>query len=206
MRVKPVYSLSITTPRIQERRNEWKRLGHFYNETVSMVFWQWHGHLEIYPSKIFVRICLNYHFHHHHQWYHWQRNVLNVTYGKVINPSLQNQTSVSTLSTNHVSFPSSPFISPSSCFLPFLLIVTLPIEPFHEFALIASDGLWEVFTAQEAVNFLRGWLLSSDPKNPGVKSRTMTNGIVNDACEQLVNAALARGSTDNISAVMIMLH
>ena len=89
--------------------------------------------------------------------------------------------------------------------------MTLPIEPFHEFALIASDGLWEVFTAQEAVNFIRGLLLSSDSSHPRSKSAearsysAMTD-LVNDACGQLVKAALARGSTDNVSAVVIMLN
>ena len=147
--------------------------------------------------------------------------VLNVNYGGATNPSSRNQTPVITPlhRLHHLSHSST--ISPSShsthaCHLfefPPRHTVTLPIEPFHEFALIASDGLWEVFTAQEAVNFLRGLFLEKSPetrnpgrKSAGARSRVTMNDMVNDACEQLVGAALARGTSDNVSVVVIMIN
>ena len=40
----------------------------------------------------------------------------------------------------------------------------------------------------------------------GAKSRAMMNDMVNNACGQLVRAAVARGSNDNISVVVIMIN
>ena len=59
----------------------------------------------------------------------------------------------------------------------------------EEFMLLASDGLWEVFTSQGAIDFAREYLRThNDPQG---------------CSEALVEEALRRDSTDNVSVVVL---
>ena len=98
-------------------------------------------------------------------------------------------------------------------------------EGSDEFVLLASDGLWDVFSpqvhpdsvlysrvtvkclsdnlacfsglVQEAVNFVRAAAIEAACCRQG-------QGLDLDAvCERLVTAALARGSVDNVSVIMV---
>ena len=63
------------------------------------------------------------------------------------------------------------------------------VEEGEEFMLLASDGLWEVFTSQSAVDFAREHLRShNDPRG---------------CSEALIGEALRRGTTDNVSVVVL---
>ena len=62
-----------------------------------------------------------------------------------------------------------------------------------EFFIIASDGVWDVLTSQQAVNYVRRFLVEN-------------NGDVEAAAQALVNKALHSGSVDNVSAVITVLN
>eukprot|EP00300_Choanocystis_sp_HF-7_P024816 c26367_g1_i1.p1 GENE.c26367_g1_i1~~c26367_g1_i1.p1 ORF type:complete len:499 (-),score=109.99 c26367_g1_i1:187-1683(-) len=64
--------------------------------------------------------------------------------------------------------------------------------PDDNFIIVATDGLWDVFSSQEAVDFVtkRCWTFSRDPKQ---------------ICEELKEEALLRGSLDNITVAYASL-
>jgi serine/threonine protein phosphatase PrpC len=66
-------------------------------------------------------------------------------------------------------------------------------EITHPFLILACDGVWDVFTDQEAVDF--------------VNEKLEANGgeMCTDAAECLVQASIDRGSADNITAIVIYL-
>jgi serine/threonine protein phosphatase PrpC len=66
------------------------------------------------------------------------------------------------------------------------------VESNHEFLILASDGLWDVFTCQEAVNFVRMQLLTCKD--------------LNKAAEAIIKKALSRGTQDNTSVVIVAFH
>ena len=66
------------------------------------------------------------------------------------------------------------------------------IEPSDEFAILASDGLWDVISSQEAVAIARAELQAYD-------DATM-------ACEKLVETALKRHTEDNVTALVVRLN
>lgn len=63
------------------------------------------------------------------------------------------------------------------------------ITPMTEFAILASDGIWDVMTPQLAVNFVRKML----SKNSDIQA----------AARELTHEALARGSVDNVTIIII---
>jgi serine/threonine protein kinase/serine/threonine protein phosphatase PrpC len=66
------------------------------------------------------------------------------------------------------------------------------ITVLDEFVITACDGLWDVMTSQQAVNFVRRQLrLSAD---------------LEAACEALVNKAIELASADNVSAVIVAFN
>jgi protein phosphatase 2C family protein 2/3 len=70
-------------------------------------------------------------------------------------------------------------------------ITFLQLSPLMEFAVVACDGLWDVLTSQQVVNFVRRRLLAhSDAAR---------------AARELVSKALEVGSLDNVSAIVVML-
>uniref|UniRef100_A0A0E0KCE8 protein-serine/threonine phosphatase n=1 Tax=Oryza punctata TaxID=4537 RepID=A0A0E0KCE8_ORYPU len=70
----------------------------------------------------------------------------------------------------------------------------LGVDSQCEFLILASDGLWDKVENQEAVDIARPLCISND------KASRMT------ACRRLVETAVTRGSTDDISIVIIQLQ
>uniref|UniRef100_A0A0D3FH82 protein-serine/threonine phosphatase n=1 Tax=Oryza barthii TaxID=65489 RepID=A0A0D3FH82_9ORYZ len=71
---------------------------------------------------------------------------------------------------------------------------TLGVDSQCEFLILASDGLWDKVENQEAVDIARPLCISND------KASRMT------ACRRLVETAVTRGLTDDISIVIIQLQ
>lgn len=69
----------------------------------------------------------------------------------------------------------------------------LQIKPEHEFVILASDGLWDKVSNQEAVDITRSFCIGVDAPKP------MT------ACKKLVELSVSRGSVDDISVMVIQL-
>lgn len=66
------------------------------------------------------------------------------------------------------------------------------LERSYEFMILACDGLWDRFSCQEAVNFVRKKLLT-------VKD-------VNKVAQMLVEKAIDRGTMDNTSVIIVTFH
>ncbi|GMN47475.1 hypothetical protein TIFTF001_016648 [Ficus carica] len=73
---------------------------------------------------------------------------------------------------------------------PELKLITLTRE--DEFLIIGSDGIWDVFSSQNAVDFAR--------------RRLQEHNDVKLCCKQIVDEALKRGATDNLTVVMVSFH
>lgn len=73
---------------------------------------------------------------------------------------------------------------------PELKLITLTRE--DEFLIIGSDGIWDVFSSQNAVDFAR--------------RRLQEHNDVKLCCKQIVEEALNRGATDNLTVVMVSFH
>ncbi|CAH8313117.1 unnamed protein product [Eruca vesicaria subsp. sativa] len=72
--------------------------------------------------------------------------------------------------------------------------ITLRITPEFEFLILASDGLWDKVTNQEAVDVVRPYCVGVE--NPNTLS----------ACKKLVELSCKRGSLDDISLIIIQLQ
>ncbi|EEF41194.1 probable protein phosphatase 2C 25 isoform X2 [Ricinus communis] len=70
----------------------------------------------------------------------------------------------------------------------------LRIKPEHEFLILASDGLWDMVGNQEAVDIVRPLCIGVDKPDPL------------SACKKLVDLSVSRGSTDDISVMMIQMQ
>ncbi|KAE8675861.1 putative protein phosphatase 2C 27 [Hibiscus syriacus] len=73
---------------------------------------------------------------------------------------------------------------------PELKMITLTKE--DEFLIIGSDGIWDVFTTQNAVDFTR--------------RRLQQHNDVKLCCKEIVEEALKRGATDNLTVVLVAFH
>ncbi|KAL1217847.1 putative protein phosphatase 2C 30 [Cardamine amara subsp. amara] len=71
---------------------------------------------------------------------------------------------------------------------------TLQIKPEFEFLILASDGLWDKVTNQEAVDVVRPYCVGVE--NPKTLS----------ACKKLAELSSKRGSLDDISLIIIQLQ
>ncbi|XP_010517433.1 PREDICTED: probable protein phosphatase 2C 30 [Camelina sativa] len=71
---------------------------------------------------------------------------------------------------------------------------TLRIKPEFEFLILASDGLWDKVTNQEAVDVVRSYFVGVE--NP--------NTLL--ACKKLAELSFKRGSLDDISVIIIQLQ
>jgi len=77
------------------------------------------------------------------------------------------------------------------------LIATPDIREYEingedEFAILACDGLWDVLSHQEVVDYVH----TAYKKTKDLQLTT----------EQLVQEALSRGSSDNITALVVMIN
>jgi protein phosphatase 1L len=65
------------------------------------------------------------------------------------------------------------------------------LTPKDEFVILASDGLWDVFNNEEAVEFVR---------------KIKPNCTLDQCAKQLVSRAMTKGSMDNVTAVVVSLQ
>jgi len=72
-------------------------------------------------------------------------------------------------------------------------VTSLTLDPHHKFCVIACDGLWDVITADEAVSFI-------------AQEKAKKGRNAQDAAKALVEAAYKKGSTDNITVLVIYFH
>jgi protein phosphatase PTC2/3 len=61
-----------------------------------------------------------------------------------------------------------------------------------EFLIIGSDGIWDVFSNQNSVDFAR--------------KRLQEHNDVKLCCREIVEEAIRRGATDNLTAVLVSFH
>lgn len=73
---------------------------------------------------------------------------------------------------------------------PELKLTTLTSE--DEFFIIGSDGIWDVFSSQNAVDFAR--------------RRLQEHNDVKQCCKEIVEEAIKRGASDNLTVVMVSFH
>ncbi|KAK7304746.1 hypothetical protein VNO77_42633 [Canavalia gladiata] len=73
---------------------------------------------------------------------------------------------------------------------PELKLMTLTKE--DEFLIIASDGIWDVFSSQNAVDFARRKLQEHNDEKL--------------CCKEIVQEAIKRGSTDNLTVLMVCFN
>ncbi|KAE8657914.1 putative protein phosphatase 2C 27 [Hibiscus syriacus] len=71
-----------------------------------------------------------------------------------------------------------------------LLGVTRALGDWH--LEVSSDGIWDVFTSQNAIDFTR-W-------------RLQDHNIVKLCCKEIVEEAIKRGATDNLTVVVVSFH
>lgn len=73
---------------------------------------------------------------------------------------------------------------------PELKLTTLTKD--DEFLIIGSDGVWDVFTSQNAVDFAR--------------RRLQEHNDAKKCCKEIVEEAIKRGAIDNLTVVMVCFH
>lgn len=71
-------------------------------------------------------------------------------------------------------------------------VVVHTIQRHDEFMVLGCDGLYDVMHPQDVVNFIR--------------AKLGLHGNVQHATEELVSHAIALGSTDNVSAIIVCFH
>lgn len=92
-------------------------------------------------------------------------------------------------------------------------ITTFDVEDGDEFIVLASDGLWDVMSSQDAVTFVHNTLQSPNPllendsdKESTLESETTPISVVHDKmADMLVAEALKRGTTDNVTVIVLWL-
>ncbi|KAE9596051.1 hypothetical protein Lal_00030729 [Lupinus albus] len=70
----------------------------------------------------------------------------------------------------------------------------LRIEPDHDLLILASDGLWDKVSNQEAVDIARSFFVGNKKSQPLL------------ACKRLVDLSISRGSIDDTSVMLIKLE
>ncbi|CAN8315322.1 unnamed protein product [Cochlearia groenlandica] len=76
----------------------------------------------------------------------------------------------------------------------------LRIKHDHEFLILASDGLWDKVSNQEAVDIARPFCVGTTEEDKEVESSLLV------ACKKLADLSASRGSSDDISVMLIPLH
>lgn len=80
-------------------------------------------------------------------------------------------------------------------------ITMLNYDNEHKYAIIASDGVWDVISDSEAVE-----IVSRELTNPTIKVYDSQINKYQSAARMLAAEALVRGSTDNISVLVVNLE
>ncbi|KAJ8280573.1 hypothetical protein GJAV_G00056410 [Gymnothorax javanicus] len=72
------------------------------------------------------------------------------------------------------------------------------------FVILACDGLFKVFTAEEAVKFVHSVL--QDMTVDGREGQTAEEGRFEAACQRLANEAVRRGCADNVTVILVSIQ
>lgn len=82
---------------------------------------------------------------------------------------------------------------------------TYPLKNDDEFIIIACDGLWDVMQNHEAVNFVRDHMNKNNTEYYIIPNRYPTSETQNmeNIARKLANYAIAKGSSDNVSILII---
>jgi len=73
-----------------------------------------------------------------------------------------------------------------------------------EFIIIATDGLWDVLTSQDAIDLVRDYLQKNDLLNDGIDEKTMSTSLSKIA-NTIADHAVAIGSQDNVTVMIIRI-
>jgi serine/threonine protein phosphatase PrpC len=76
-------------------------------------------------------------------------------------------------------------------------------EGDDEFVVLASDGLWDVMTNQDVVDFVHEHMNDARASKGNIKNQTMILRRI--VAKYLAREAIARGSQDNVSVVVVWL-
>uniref|UniRef100_A0A8C0TFV9 Integrin-linked kinase-associated serine/threonine phosphatase 2C n=2 Tax=Canis lupus familiaris TaxID=9615 RepID=A0A8C0TFV9_CANLF len=77
------------------------------------------------------------------------------------------------------------------------------LTPNDRFILLACDGLFKVFTPEEAVNFILSCL--EDEKIQSREGKPTVDARYEAACNRLANKAVQRGSADNVTVMVVRI-
>ncbi|XP_036174571.1 integrin-linked kinase-associated serine/threonine phosphatase 2C isoform X2 [Myotis myotis] len=77
------------------------------------------------------------------------------------------------------------------------------LTPNDRFILLACDGLFKVFTPEEAVNFILSCL--EDEKIQSREGKPAVDTRYEAACNRLANKAVQRGSADNVTVMLVRI-
>jgi protein phosphatase 2C len=78
-------------------------------------------------------------------------------------------------------------------------------SPSDLFMIIASDGLFDVMSNDEACRFVLRALITATNGRLG-ESGVVTKGVLSAVASKLVQLALTKGSLDNVTALVVMLQ
>ncbi|XP_044145752.1 integrin-linked kinase-associated serine/threonine phosphatase 2C [Bufo gargarizans] len=74
-----------------------------------------------------------------------------------------------------------------------------PLSDSDRFVLLACDGLFKVFSAEEAVNFVLGHVQDEGSQTEDMDAR------YESACHRLANEAVRRGAADNVTVLVVQI-
>jgi serine/threonine protein phosphatase PrpC len=82
------------------------------------------------------------------------------------------------------------------------------LERTDEFIIVACDGLWDVLQNHEAVNFVRDHVKNNNIEYYNIDMRYPSPEVASSKCiaRKLASYAIARGSMDNVSVMIIFLN
>ncbi|XP_056420631.1 integrin-linked kinase-associated serine/threonine phosphatase 2C isoform X1 [Hyla sarda] len=74
-----------------------------------------------------------------------------------------------------------------------------PLADSDRFVLLACDGLFKAFSAEEAVNFVLSYVQDEDSQTEDMVAR------YESACHRLANEAVRRGAADNVTVLIVQI-
>ncbi|XP_048362387.1 integrin-linked kinase-associated serine/threonine phosphatase 2C [Sphaerodactylus townsendi] len=80
------------------------------------------------------------------------------------------------------------------------------LTPNDRFILLACDGLFKVFSPEEAVNFIISCLEIKDNTILTGEAKSTLDAKYEAACNRLANKAVQRGSADNVTVVVVRVE
>lgn len=81
-------------------------------------------------------------------------------------------------------------------------IIKTSISSSCPFAIVACDGLWDMFSPQDAVDFAHNVLVAQNKPITAEEAEKVARAV----CVSLVNEAVKRGSQDNVTVVLIIFN